>query len=389
MPTDQPFTPTGACAGSCNHRNRATWAAHQRAIDDHADAIDTWFRNGQHGEPPAEPEQPTIYWKPGNPLFCDRDLAAARRSLLELDTQAAQLLATSDGHRARVGGGGDGRVTGSKGAPSPSPAADVHDALVGWLFDTEDNWREACGYAPRTTGQRGPRGAHPRSASIAWLADHLPAMLAHPDMIELPATIYRWEKVLRHLTKDDRATGSSKIRCPRSTCGERRVTWDDERHYYTCQACGNIIYEGEHDQHERDQADAADLTRSAMALPPAVQHRTLVPRPADDAETRTAGTLPVVESIRIDPDTMRLVFRAPYNRPLTEAEFPGLPWPPCPRCGGRIDVEHVAVERAGKAEALVGARVLPAIEPERHALPGRWQCAGRAGEAPCGAEGSA
>ncbi len=199
MPTDQPYTPAGACHGGCNHRNRTLWAAHQRAIDDHADAVDTWVANGQKGDPPAEPEQPVIYWKPGNPLFCDPDVTAARRSLLELDTQAAQLLAASDGHRARVGGGGDGRVTGSKGTPSVSPAVDVHDALVGWLFDTEDTWRDLCGYAPRTTHQRGPRGAHPRSATIAWLADHLDKMLAHPDFVELPATIYRWEKVLRHL----------------------------------------------------------------------------------------------------------------------------------------------------------------------------------------------
>ncbi|OPG13657.1 hypothetical protein B1L11_06630 [Microbispora sp. GKU 823] len=374
--------------GGCNHRNRTTWAAYQRAVEDHADQIDTWFRNGQEGEPPAEPDQPTIYWKPGNPLFCERDIAATRRSLLELDTQAAQLAATSDGHRAR-GGGGDGRVSGSKTSGSVSPAADILDRLVGDLFDVEDEWRSLRGYQPRPTTPVGPRGSHPRSRTIGWLADHLADILAHEDMTGLPRKVFNWERILRHLNKDARPSTSSPIRCPRPTCGERRVAWDDERHYYACGACGNIIYETEHDEHEREQAEAADLARLESSLPSAVAHQVLTPGPRDDAETRTAGTLPVVDPIRIDPDTLRLILRAPYNRPLTEAEILTLPWPPCPSCSGSIHVEHTIVERAGKAAATVGGRPLPAIAPERHAMPKFWRCIGTQDEPACGAEGSA
>ncbi|MFI7630241.1 hypothetical protein [Microbispora rosea] len=375
MPTtDQPYTPAGGCHGACNHRNRATWAAYQRAIEDHADAIDTWFRNGQHGEPPAEPDQPTIYWKPGNPLFCERDVAATRRSLLEIDTQAAQLAATSDGHRA-PGRGGDGKVSGSKTSGSVSPAADILDRLLGDLFDTEDEWRHLRGYPARPTTPAGPRGAHARTRTISWLADHLTDILAHEDMTGLPRKVFNWERVLRHLSKDARASTSSPIRCPRPTCGERRITWDDEHHYYTCQACGQVIYEHEHDDHEREQAEAADLARLTAPLPPAVHHRVLVPARGDDHETRAAGSLPVVDPIRIDPDTLRLIFRAPYRRPLTEDEFPTLPWPACPGCGGTIDVDYVPVASLEDRGTT--------------ALPGRWRCAG-AGERPaCGAEGSA
>jgi hypothetical protein len=42
------------------------------------------------------------FWA-GDPLFCERDVAATRRSLLALDEQAAIAAARSDGHRG-VGG---------------------------------------------------------------------------------------------------------------------------------------------------------------------------------------------------------------------------------------------------------------------------------------------
>ncbi|GAA0402863.1 hypothetical protein GCM10009530_63540 [Microbispora corallina] len=386
MITTEQFTPDGACHGACNHRNRTTLAAYQRALEDHADATDTWYRNGQKGDPPAEPTVPDLRWYPGNPLFCARDVAAARRSLLELDTQAAQLAATSDGHRGL--GTADGKVSGSKTTSSVSPVADILDRMLGDLLDAEDEWRQLRGYASRPPAQRGPRGSHPRSRTIGWLADHLADMLAHPDFLQLPRTIYRWERVLRHLTKDDRTSPSSPIRCPRPTCGERRVSWDDERHYYACGACGNVLYQDEHDQHEREQAEAAEAARLAAGPPPAaVQHRPLTPRPRDDGETRTAGTLPVVDPIRIDPDTYRLIFRAPYNRPLTEAEWPDLPWPTCPACGGRIRVQHVTVGRSGRTEVAVGSRTLPAFDPWREALPGAWRCAGHEDRPGCGATG--
>jgi hypothetical protein len=97
-------------------------------------------------------------------------------------------------------------------------------------------------------GQRGaPRGAHPRSRTIGWLAERLADVLAHPDNVELPRRIYNWETVLRHLNKDDRDSTRSPIRCTRPDCGERRLGWDDEHHYYVCGACGHILYQDEHD----------------------------------------------------------------------------------------------------------------------------------------------
>ncbi len=86
---------------------------------------------------------------------------------------------------------------------------------------------------------------------------------------------------------------------------------------------------------------------------------------------------------------MRLILRAPYNHPLTFEQFFHLPWPPCPGCGAPITVTARGVLAEGKRELVVGARTLPAVAPEQHAVTDAWQCAGRAGESPCGAEGSA
>lgn len=256
MPTDQPHTtPAGACHGACNHAARQALAAYQRAIEEHADAIDAWVAAGQPGEPPAEPEPPTIRWNPGSPLFCGRCLANTRRALLELDTLAGMLAAHSDGHRTPTTG--EGRVSGTKTTPSVSPTADILDRLVGDLFDVEDEWRAERGYPPRQS--HGARGAHPRSRTIGWLAERLEEILAHPDFVALPRRVHNWERVLRRLAKDDRAASTSPVRC---SCGERRIAWDTDLHYYRCRSCGTLWNVDEHDRLIQEQADAAETAGS-------------------------------------------------------------------------------------------------------------------------------
>src|SRR5690606_21223373 len=183
----RPYTPDGACHGQCNHKARQALATYQQALADHADAVDAWYRNGAEGEAPPDPEPPTIRWTPGDPLFCGRCLASTRRSLLELDTQAAQLAASDDGYRTRSA---DAPVTGSRGTSSVSPAMDILDKLLGDLFEIEDAWRALRGYPPRPAA-RGPRGAHARTRTIGWIAEHLDDILAHPDMVDLPARVFR------------------------------------------------------------------------------------------------------------------------------------------------------------------------------------------------------
>ncbi|GII55870.1 hypothetical protein Pth03_42590 [Planotetraspora thailandica] len=80
---------------------------------------------GENGDPPEPPAVPTAQFWPGDPLFCDRDITATRRSLLALDEQAATAAAHSDGHRGASGSRDDAKVSDSKTAPSVSPVA-VH-----------------------------------------------------------------------------------------------------------------------------------------------------------------------------------------------------------------------------------------------------------------------
>ncbi|GIH51645.1 hypothetical protein Mro03_68240 [Microbispora rosea subsp. rosea] len=220
---------------------------------EHADAVDAWYAAGGHGDPPAEPETPRVRFWPDSPLFCGRCAANARRTLLDLDVLASQFPATADGHRGRGAGGGEGRVSGTRTRPSVSPVTDVLDKMLGDLFDIEDEWRALRGYPGRES--RGGRGAHPRSRTIGWLAERLEDVLAHEDMAGLPRKLSNWDRVLRHLAKDDRASTSSPVRC---ACGERAVGWDDEVHYYRCRSCGTQLNQDEHDRQAREEADAME-----------------------------------------------------------------------------------------------------------------------------------
>lgn len=256
MPFTPDLTPAGACHGPCNNHNRRAAQAHREAIDRHADEVDAWYRAGGHGTPPPEPEPPALRWIPGDPLFCTRCTAATRRTLGELDQLAAQVAATSDGYRTPEQAG---RVTGSKTTPSVSPLGEILDKLLGDLFEIEDTWRRLRGYAPRPAFKG--RGAHPRSRTIAWIAEHLDGILAHPGMTWVPGKLLAWGRVLRRLAKDDPLTVLSPIRCPSPTCGERRIRWDEERGYYVCGACQRILYEHEHDEYAREQAAALEAGR--------------------------------------------------------------------------------------------------------------------------------
>lgn len=255
--------PDWACRSLCNRNARrivedynTQYAAWLKAREAHADAIDAWARAGEHGPPPAEPEepdQPDVRWRPGDPLVCERDRRIIARILIDLDMLAAMLAAHADGHRGAPASDYS-RVSGTKTAPSPSPAVDLLDQLLGDLLAVEDAWRTIRGYAPRDT--QPARGAHLRSRTIAWLSTHLDEILAHPDTAdEFGDTIIRWEARLRAATHDDPPT-KTLARCTRSDCGERRIVWDRETRYYRCAACGTLYTQAELDRLEWEQTGA-------------------------------------------------------------------------------------------------------------------------------------
>lgn len=269
--------------GPCNIAAERAWNAYNEARDEYDDAMQAWATTPEvyRGDKPDEPEPPEQRFFPGDPLFCGRCLAAVRRSLLDLDVLAGVLAAQSDGLRGV--GASEAKVSVSKSKPSLSPIADLLDRMLGDLLDVEDEWREACGYAPRDAREQ--RGTHRRSRTIGWLNDHLEAVLAHEDMTGFARTVFNWETVLRKMAKDDPASNRSPVRCPRVSCGERRVSWDPESRYYRCGACGNLLNEAEHDRKELEERELADAVEKATPTPSAPR-RPLVPVGGEDTSGR-------------------------------------------------------------------------------------------------------
>ncbi|MFI7125970.1 hypothetical protein ACIBQ1_09770 [Nonomuraea sp. NPDC050153] len=228
-----PISPE-SCCGPCNNAARKTIAAYEQALETHVVEVDEWIAGGQHGACPPAPEEPSVDPTPGEPIFCGRCKGLIRAALLDLDVLASELAARSDGHRGSIQ---EGRVSGSRGSASPSPTADALDKLYGFLADVEDEWRGACGYAPRIN--RTHRGAHPRSRTIGWLSEHLNNLLADEDHIKSGLDILRWETVLRALAKEEPVGSVSPIRCPR--CATLRQVVREQEHHWACRSCGRLI----------------------------------------------------------------------------------------------------------------------------------------------------
>ncbi|MFI7644082.1 hypothetical protein [Nonomuraea sp. NPDC049400] len=236
---------TNACNGPCNNTARRLIADYERALDGYVELLDEWIAGGQQGEEPAEPMAPELTVYEGEPLFCRRCRALVRAALLDLDQLATELSARSDGHRGSVP---EGRVSGSRTSGSPSPTADLLDALYGDLTDVEDEWRQRWGFAPRT--HRAHRGADPRSRCIGWLSERLDGILAAEEHIGFAARVLRWEVVLRERLQEDSVGTKSPIRCPR--CSERRVVREREG-YWQCGACTMMLSDPVERQQRHDQ----------------------------------------------------------------------------------------------------------------------------------------
>lgn len=245
-----------ACHGPCTNHARKTIAAYDQALDAHVVEVDGWIEAGQQGDCPPEPAEPIVESTPGDPLWCARCKALVRAALLDLDVLASELAARSDGHR---GGVPEGRVSGSRGAPSLSPIADALDKLYGFLSDVEDEWRQACEYAPRIN--RTHRGAHPRSRTIGWLYERLGDILASDDHIKTGLDILRWETVLRGLAKEEPIGSISPIRCPR--CDTYKQVMREQEHHWACKACGRLIPDGEERELREKQGRELDVVSEA------------------------------------------------------------------------------------------------------------------------------
>jgi len=234
---------THACCGGCNHHWRQAQTAFKAALDE-------WAAAGPTGRGP-KPEQPTIRPVLGDPVWCHRCTARIRLSLAEIDDLAAIYAAASDGHRAP--GNGD-KVTGSKGAPSPSPTADDLDELYSVLADWEA--------AYRGNDWRAHRGALAPAITtvVAWLGTHIDGILAHPDIApEFGRDVLQWHRHLVHRTKAGTGVHAKRTPCPRCDC--MSLTWREGDEYVRCSNidCQRLLNLDDYD------AVSAEYARSAMA----------------------------------------------------------------------------------------------------------------------------
>lgn len=221
-----------ACIGPCNGRFRREQAAFKAALD-------TWDRAmaaRREGDPeiprPLAPE--TRAW-PGNP-WCPRCQGMLRAQLAELDDLAALLAAIPDLSAPSE----EARVSGTRAAPSPSPAMDELDELAGWLRD----WQSALqGSDP--VARRGYL-ATAITTGVHWLALHFDPLITHPDIAQDFGTELRqWHRRLvsqakagagiRHMTKQCprcraytlwRADGDRYVKCVDRDC-QRHLSMDE------------------------------------------------------------------------------------------------------------------------------------------------------------------
>lgn len=207
---DRSISPDGACVGPCNRASREAWKTFHQAREDHADAIDAWVNAGQHGEPPAEPEQPDVRFFPGDPLVCDRDKARIRASLGDLDELMTLRLLYADGYETR---GQNERVSGTAEPFSPSSAYDDLNDLLSWLRGIERAYRDSQPGWP-SIPYRG-ESAPALTSTVGWLSTHLDGILAHPDIAaEFAEGVLRWHSRTDQAAKSRPRRRSKPLRCP-------------------------------------------------------------------------------------------------------------------------------------------------------------------------------
>ncbi|MFD1546988.1 hypothetical protein [Nonomuraea guangzhouensis] len=198
-------------------------------------------------ERPAAPVQPETPVTIGDPVWCSRCARMIEGALRRLDDDAAVVAANVDGYRGAAIAGPNGQR-----ARDHKAIVETLDDLFGTLVETEDQWRAARGYPPRT--QRG-RGAHARMVSAAWLCGQIGDILLHPGSVTFGLAVLKWQRTLRAMGKTEPANARSPICCPR--CSDRQVRRKDDG-YYECESCGRLLTQREHDDEYARQADEHD-----------------------------------------------------------------------------------------------------------------------------------
>jgi hypothetical protein len=235
----------GPCPGTCNRHYREVQAAYRQALADY-DPLDA---------DQSRPDPPSIQPWPGDP-WCGTCKSRIREALAELDTLAALLSATADGHRA---GPGAERVSGSAAHLSPSQAGDDLDELVSMLTGWEDSYRKEMDWE-ESRPRRG-RLAAPETECINWLMKHLDDILRHPGIAEpFGDEILQWHREFTSKTKAGTRTLRKPLRCPRPHCRLLTLTWTEGDTYVTCNNpdCGARIPLAEYEAETQRLSEALE-----------------------------------------------------------------------------------------------------------------------------------
>jgi hypothetical protein len=230
----------GICPGACNNSYRRAKAVHDADQAAYEEAVLRHLADSSQPDP-ERPEAMTIRPWPGEPVFCTRCRGTIHRELAELDDLAALRAAQLPGDNT----GGDerqGRVSGTRGTPSPSPAADDIDELGGWLRDWESVVR---GTAPRP--RRGYL-ANEVTTITAWLTAHFDSFIVRADIAaDFGTETRRWHRELAAKTKAGTGMKHQKRPCPR--CKQYSLWLADGANYISCmnEDCNRRLTREEYD----------------------------------------------------------------------------------------------------------------------------------------------
>jgi hypothetical protein len=219
------------CSGPCNNGYRRARAIWDDATAKHADAM-TRLLPGQ--EAPQAPAPPAIQPWYGEPVFCSSCTAAIRAALSELDDLASLRMSQLPGSSQPSDGAG--RVGGTKGAPSPSPAMDDVDELTSWARDWEA--------VARGDDPRARRGflATERTTILAWLTEHVDTLLLNIDVAgDFGDETRKWHRELTEKTRSGTGMKHMKTKCPR--CSLYTLWRQDGAPYVQCRDddCGRML----------------------------------------------------------------------------------------------------------------------------------------------------
>lgn len=244
----------GTCPGHCNKRWREASGAYRAAMAVWQKAMAA----RSPGDPePGHPDEPDVRPVYGAPVWCPKCTYQIRHDLADLEDVAALVLRYADGHRGSTDAGS--RVSGSKEAPSPSPALDAIDELASVLRGWESALR-----GRDTFGRRGLLATEV-TTSVAWHLLHFDAMMASPDLApDFGAEILQWNYQLRQRSRT--GTGRTPKPMPCSRCHHRSLSQEDGAQYVECSRkaeCGRLMTLSEYEAEEEDWRRSRKLARAS------------------------------------------------------------------------------------------------------------------------------